>query len=143
MQIVLIQFWIILPRLPLKHRIPVIGRLTLSVDNFAFSPEVPVVVWVVVSLFTFLEPLAFVRSMVDDEIHDNFDAFFMAGIQQSVEVFHGSVFRINSVIIRDIIAIVRLRGGINGRKPDTVNSEALQIVELLIYSVQVTDAVSI
>ena len=60
---------------------------------------------------------------------------------QLVEIFQGSVLRVDVVVIGDVIAVILLRGGIERGDPDGINAEALEVVQPGSNAWQVADAV--
>ena len=62
---------------------------------------------------------------------------------QAVEVRQRAVLRIDVLVVGDVVAEIDLRRGIDGREPDRVDAEFLQVVEALGDAVQVADAVAV
>ena len=60
-----------------------------------------------------------------------------------VEIVHRSVDRIYRAVIRDVIAVVALRGGEERRDPHIVDSQRGQVVELRGDARQIADAIAI
>jgi hypothetical protein len=62
---------------------------------------------------------------------------------QVVEVLERAVLRVDVLVVGDVVAEVDLRRRIDGREPDGVDAESLQVVEPLGDAVQVADAVAV
>src|ERR1700728_948200 len=84
-----------------------------------------------------------VRSVVQDHVHDDADIALLCFSHEPVEVGHGAVLGIDPDIVRDVVAEVNLRRGVDRTEPDGVHAEGLQVVEPARNPVQVTDAVTI
>ncbi len=84
-----------------------------------------------------------VRGVVHHHVHDDADVALVGLGDQAVEVGEGAVLRIDVLVVGDVVAEVDLRRGIDGREPDGVDAELLQIVEALGDAVQVADAVAV
>ena len=67
--------------------------------------------------------------------------FFKLFVQQPVKVGHRAKKRIYVNIIGHIIAKIVHGGGVNGREPDGIYVEALQVIQPLANAGQVADAV--
>ena len=72
----------------------------------------------------------FGRRVVDDKVHYDFYAPFLASFQHRLEVVKGAVFGRDVAIIGNVISEVALRTFVNGRKPDGVNTQPFQIINL-------------
>jgi hypothetical protein len=62
---------------------------------------------------------------------------------QPVKVLQRAVLRVDVLVVGDVVAEIHLRRGINGREPDGVDAQFLQVVEPRGNAVQVADAVSV
>jgi hypothetical protein len=62
---------------------------------------------------------------------------------QPVEVGQRAVLRIDVLVVGDVVAEVHLRRGIDGRQPDRVHAQFLQVVQPLGDAVQIADAVAV
>ena len=73
---------------------------------FCRTPGVEVSVWIVCGFTAFDEPFMLVRSMVYNEVHHDLNSSFVSCCEHAVEVFHGSEFVHDRLIITDIISVV-------------------------------------
>ena len=68
----------------------------------------------------------------------------LAGLgDETVEVGQGAVLRIDVFVVGDVVAEVDLRRWVDGREPDGVDAEVLEVVEALGDALQVADAIEI
>ena len=95
----------------------------------AVAPDVPVVLRVVPALSGLEEPRMLVRGVVEHHVQHNFDAAPLCLRKQLAHVLQRSEQRVDVAVIRHVIAVVVLRGAENGRKPDHVNAQRLQIIQ--------------
>ena len=140
MEIIFVDFGHILPRTAFKGRKPVVGRL-FAVLTLAFSPEIVVVIRIVFTLFALLEPLVLIGGVIYNKVHYDFKTSFVSLVENLFEGFKSAVFLGNVLVVGNVIAVVRKRGGVDGGKPDGVNAEALYVVELFKHAVKVAYAV--
>lgn len=70
------------------------------------TPDVVISVRIVCGFAALDEPFVFIRGMVYNQVHHDFDAFFVSCGKHTVEVFHGSEFVHDRLIITDIISVV-------------------------------------
>jgi hypothetical protein len=84
-----------------------------------------------------------VRGVVRHEIENDLQAARMRRRDQRVEIGERAEHRIDIGIVRDIVAEVRHRRGIDRRDPDGVSAELDQMIEPRRDALQVTDAVTV
>jgi hypothetical protein len=65
------------------------------------------------------------------------------GAYKRVEVIERAVDGIDAVVVRDVVAEVRVRRRVDGRQPDRVGAELLDVVEARRNAAQVADAVPV
>ncbi len=129
-----------LPAAAAEARLPVVGRAAV---RGRIAPEVPVPVRIVPGFARFLEPAVLVRGVVEHQVEDYADAAPVGFIQQALKVLHGAKAGIDGVVVGHIVAKVGVRCGEDGRKPDGVHAQVLQVIQLPADSVQIADAVAI
>jgi hypothetical protein len=71
-----------------------------------------------------------VRGVVDDELGDHVQAALMCGPDQVLDLGDGAVFGMNLPVFRDVVAVVLARGRIEGQKPNRIDPEARNVIEL-------------
>jgi hypothetical protein len=81
--------------------------------------------------------------VVEHHVEHNMQIVLLRLGQQMVEILERSVLRIDCFVVGDVIPEIDLRRWIDGREPDGVHAEMLQIVEVLRDAVQVANAVAI
>ena len=74
------------------------------------------------------EPLMFIRTMVDDQIHDNVHVTLFRFGEQTVHVVHRPETRVNVPVIRNVIPLVSKRRGVDRREPYDIYAELLQLI---------------
>jgi hypothetical protein len=89
------------------------------------------------------EPCMFVAAVIDDEVHDEADIAAVHLAEQGIEIGHCSEILHDIPVIADIIAIVIIRGRIDGIEPDHVDAEAFDIVEFGDDAFEIADTVAI
>ena len=67
----------------------------------------------------------------------------MGTVQHLFEGLHAAEFFCDIVVIGDVIAAVNAGRGVEGGEPDAVAAKGLDIIQLLIYAVQVAHAVTV
>ena len=88
--------------------------------------------------------------MVHRQIQDHTDSPVMAGCQQLLKIFQGTILRIDVLIICSVVFMIG-RGGHHRHEPDAVDSQirirgiisVIQIIQLFQHSLQITDAVTV
>ena len=88
-------------------------------------------------------PLVVGRRVVQDHVEHDADAAGAGLAGELLEVSHGAVARVDGAVVGDVIAVVALRGGKEGRQPDIVDAELGQVVELLRDAAEVSPAVAV
>ena len=81
--------------------------------------------------------------MVEHHIQHQADPALFRFCGQFLKIFHGAIAGIDVVIILHIIAIVFLRGYKEGRHPDIVRSQLLDIIQLLYDPAQISQAIPV
>ena len=105
-------------RSPVTGELPIFDRL-----NIEIFPILSVGILTCPS-----EPLMFIRTMVDDQIHDDIHVALFRFGEQAVHVVHRPETRVNVPVIRDVIPLVSKRRGVDRREPDDINAERLQLI---------------
>jgi hypothetical protein len=129
---------VVAPGLPAEQRVPVVRPLV----GVALAPDVVVVV-------RFhpvpgpLEPLVFVRGVVDDQVHDETDVAVVEPVSQRLPVVHGPVLLVDRPVVADVVAVVGPRGLVDGIEPDDVDAQVAEVIELLDDAGDVADAVAV
>jgi hypothetical protein len=90
-----------------------------------------------------LEPRMLVGRVVDDELGDHADAARVRLADEAVEILERAVTRMDSLVIRDVVAVVAERRGIEGQHPEHVDPQRLQVVEAAREAGKVADAVAV
>ena len=139
MQIVLSRRFIEFPCGSAEIRSPVGGLMSV----FGIFPDIIVTVWVVFGLAALDEPFMLVRTVVHDQVHDDFDPSFMGGGEHAVEVFHGSELRHNISVVRDVVTVVIIGRFVYRRQPDHINAEFFEIIQMHGDTVQVADSIPV
>jgi hypothetical protein len=67
--------------------------------------------------------------VVDDEVHDDTDSAAVRLVEEFDEVAERAVARVDAVVVGDVVAVVAVRRRLEGTEPQSVDAEALQVVE--------------
>src|SRR5215475_5991520 len=84
-----------------------------------------------------------IRSVIGDEIKNDFQPPLMRCGYQVVKFVQRSEQSIDVAIIADIIAAVGHGRGIDRGNPERINAEPFKIAKTLLYSSEVTDSIAI
>ena len=79
-----------------------------------------------------------VRRVVDHQLGDHPDAAFMGRFQKGLEVLEIAVERVNARVVGDVVAVVLQRRRVEGQEPDGRDPQVLQVIELLVQSLEVS-----
>ena len=125
---------------------PVVGLspgLAAHAPGTRIAPDVPVTLRALPRGPRLDEPRVLVGGVVDDQVHDEAHAPLTDALQQTVEIRQGAEHRVDVVVVGDVVAVVRLRGGVDRREPQDVDAEGLQVVELGTNALEVAEAVAV
>ena len=86
-----------------------------------------------------LEPLMALAGMIEHEIHVNLDALGMGGIYQRLEIGLSAVQRVQGSIVVHMIRV----GGMRRAQPQGRNAQGVQVIQLVLDTLEVTDAVTV
>ena len=98
---------------------------------------------IIFPFFRLHKPGMLIRSMVQHQIHDNPDMPSGRLGDQLVHIGKSAEHGVNILIIGNIITVVILGRAVYRRKPDSVNSQHLKVVQLLNDSLKIADPVSV
>ena len=70
-----------------------------------------------------LKPGVLVGGVIQHEVHDDAQPACVSRIEQGFEIVQRPIIRMDVMIIRNIIAIVLERGGVDGHQPETIHAE--------------------
>ena len=68
--------------------------------------------------------------LVEHQVGDDLDVALAGFVHQAIEIPQGAVLRVDGVIVRNIVAEIHLRRRIEGRNPDAVHAEFLQVIQV-------------
>lgn len=89
------------------------------------------------------EPGVLVARVVDDEVHDEPHPAGVQACDERVEVGQRAEDRVDVAVVGDVVAVVVLRGAVDGAEPDDVDSQGVEVVQALGDPGDVPDAVAI
>jgi hypothetical protein len=81
--------------------------------------------------------------MVHDEVGDDPDAPLVGRVDEGLEVLHGPVVRVDGQEVGDVVAAVAHRRRVHRQQPENVDTEPLEVVELLDEAADVAVAVPV
>ena len=144
MQVVFVQIAVVLPGLPLEERGPVVGRLLLSAAaRFAGAPVIIIVVGVIAAFAALDEPGVLIRAMVDHKVHKHAQAPVVGFLQHALENREVAEVRVDVHIVGDVVTPVGIGRGVEGREPDRVHPQALDIIQTVEHAVEIADPVAV
>ena len=108
----------------------------------AIHPDVIIVIRAILVLAR-LEPRVAIRGVIRDKIHDNSHAPFLRLGDQAVEILHRSIFRVDFVIIRDVVTDVELRAFVDRAQPKDIDPQILQVIEFGQDAGDIPDAIAV
>ncbi len=107
------------------------------------GPDIPVAVWRVLCAPRLAKPGMLVGGVVDDEVDDDADAALPAAMGEFDEVAERAVTGIDTVIIRDVVAVVPAGRGLERHQPDRGDAETVQIIQPPQQAFEIADPVAI
>src|SRR5260370_20150610 len=139
-----------MPVVGFSDRIPgPVGRLEILEDDASvflslcrIAPDVeisPTASWG--SVTRSLEPGMLVGGVIKNHLGDDADAPAVSLPQESLEVAHCAVGRVDVVVVRDVVAVVAPGRGKTGKQPDGGDANVLQIIESLCQAAEIAHAV--
>jgi hypothetical protein len=82
-----------------------------------------------------------VGRVVDDELDHHLKIAIMSGTQERFEIVHGPVTGMDIHVIGDVITVVAQRGREEGQQPNAGDSQRLQVIQLLVQALKISDAI--
>ncbi len=113
------------------------------VDLPGGPPDVPVALGVVLRGAAGGEPGVLVAGVVDDEVHDQAHAAAVQSLDEGVEVGQGSEEGVDVLVVGDVVAVVVLRGAVDGAEPHDVDAQLVEVVQAAGQAGDVTDPVAV
>ena len=139
MQVILSAFRHPFPCRAAEGRLQIIRILSLH----AVTPYIKIMIGIILAFFRLQEPGMLIRTVVQNQIHDNTDPPFLRFRNQFIHILQLTENRINILIIGDIITIIILRRTKYRRQPNRINSQLLQIRELLYNPLKISYSIRI
>ena len=90
-----------------------------------------------------LEPRVAVGGVVDDQVYDHAYPARPRLLRELGEIARAAKARIDTVVVRDVVAVVAVRSGLEGHQPQRCDSEAGQVVEPADEPLEVADAIAV
>src|SRR5829696_8132957 len=81
--------------------------------------------------------------VVNDEVHHQLHVPRVQLRDQLVELLERAEERVDVVVVGDVVAVVSHRRAVDRAQPDDVDTEQLEIVEMVQDSAEVTDSVTV
>jgi hypothetical protein len=81
--------------------------------------------------------------VVEHEIDQDAEVAGMRAIEQLAEVVERAEVRVDAAVVRDIVAVVAERAGVDGQEPDRADAEVADLEQLLDETPQVPVAVAV
>ena len=100
-------------------------------------------VGVVAALAALDEPGVLVRGVVDHKVHEHAQAAVVGLLQNALEDLEVAEVRVDVHVVGDVVAPVRVRGGVERREPDRIHAQTLDVVEPVQNAVEIADPVAV
>src|ERR1043166_8762571 len=110
--VVLRGVWVVGPRAAAEAGQPVVRR---GAVRRRVAPKVPIALRIVPGAARGLEPRVLVRAVVRDEVEDQLEAARMRSAHQAVEILQRAEEGVNGGVVRDVVAEILHRRGIDRR----------------------------
>ena len=91
-------------------------------DAVAVAPDVVIMVGVILTFQSLPEPEMLVGGVVQHQIQNDGDAALFGFPDQLFHIGHIAEHGINGTVVGNVVAVVHLGGGADGRHPDAVNA---------------------
>ncbi len=115
----------------------------VGVTGVVVGPDVVVAVGAVGVLAGLLEPRVLVAGVVHDEVDDHAHAALVGGVHELDEVGQVAELRQDGGVVGDVVAAVAQGRLEEGRQPQAVHAQPLQVVQLGGQAREVADAVAV
>ena len=138
-QVIFAGLFILRPRAAAEEGHPVVRRAAV----FARAEIVIIPVGRIGVSERRLEPRVLIGCVVRHEIHHDADVPRLCLRDEAVEIRKRAVFRVDGIIIRNIIAIVPVGRGVDRREPNEVDPKFVQIIELGDHAAKIADAIPV
>ena len=84
-----------------------------------------------------------VRCVIDHQVHQDMDIPLLRLPEELVHVLHRSESGINIIIIGYIVPLIHQRGAIYRGNPHNIDSQLLQVIQLIYNTSEISDSVSV
>ena len=115
----------------------------MTVDDLRVAPHIPVGFGIGARTGGFDEPGMLVGSVIENKIHDDADVALACLGGEAIKIGHRAVLRIDRGVVGDVVAEVDLWRRVDGRQPDRIDAERLQVVEARCDAVEIADSVAV
>ncbi len=142
-EVVLPALGVELPGAALEEAVPVVGGLHPAGARAPARPPEVVAAVGALRVAALLEPLVLVGAVVHDEVHENAHPALVRAVEDFFKDFEVAVLGVYVLVIRHVVAEIGVGRGVEGREPDGVHAEALDVVELRQNAPEVAYAVPV
>ena len=111
--------------------------------RFGRAPHVVVAVRIVRAAACGLEPRVRVRRVVHDEVDDHPDAVGSGRADEFDEVAERPEAGVDTVEVRDVVAVVLAGGGVEGHEPQARHAEVGEVLDAVRHAADVAGAVAV
>jgi hypothetical protein len=84
-----------------------------------------------------------IRGVVRDQVEDDPHAASPRTSDQLVELVEGAEHRLDVAVVSDVVAPITVGRGIHRARPEAVDAEPLEVVELVDHASEIADAVAV
>ena len=111
--------------------------------GFGRAPHVVVAVRIVRAAACGLEPRVRVRRVIHDEVDDHPDAVGSGRADEFDEVAERPEAGVDTVEVRDVVAVVLAGGGVEGHEPQARHTEVGEVLETIGHTADVAGTVAV
>ena len=98
---------------------------------------------VILALFALNKPRMLVGGVVHDKIHEHTQATLVRTVEHLFEDVKVAVIGMNAAVIGDIVAVVGVGRRVKRRKPNAVDIQRGDVIELTVHAPQIADTVAV
>ena len=80
--------------------------------------------------------------VVEHEVHVYLDALCVCGVDEVLEIFFRAITGVEGHVVVYVVGVVGV-GGMRGGEPQRRNSQSVKVIELVLYTLEIADAVSV
>ena len=107
------------------------------------APDIPIAARDCPATSRFLKPGMLVGGVVQNHFDDHADAALVGGLEKELEVVEIAVAGMDGGVVGDVVAVIAQRRRKERHQPDGVDTQFLQVIELLGQAAKIADAIAV